>query len=131
MGLRLWLYLPSVSLQGAVNRIHPEARVCFDFPAFSKEFSRTVAAAIARITYENMLLGSAPCFSPRPQVYLHFLVESKRQQLIVHHTNQIVSRQAGTTSSLACMVFVHVCAGEELQEAIKKLEQEALERARR
>ena len=66
-----------------------------------------------------------------PQVYLHVLVESERQQLIVHHTNRIVSRQASTTSSLACIVFVHVCAGQDLQEAIKKLEHEALERARR
>ena len=91
MGLRLWLYLPSVGLQGAVNSAHPEVRVCFDFPGFFKRVfltsgpvsqrpppnrtdcrsqwrkfksRRTVAAEIARITYENMLLGSAPCFAP-------------------------------------------------------------------
>ena len=38
-----------------------------------------------------------------------------------------MSRQVRTSSSLGCMVFVHVCAGQELQEAIKKLEHEALE----
>ena len=63
-----------------------------------------------------------------PQVCLPFLVESKRQELLAHHTSRIVSRQVRTSSSLGCMVFVHVCAGQELQEEIKKLEHEALEK---
>ena len=66
-----------------------------------------------------------------PLVNLHFLVESKRQQLSVHHTHRIVSRQASSSSSLACVVFVHVSACQEVQEAIKKPEHEVLERARR
>ena len=41
-----------------------------------------------------------------------------------HHLSRIVSRQVS-------MVCVNVCGGQELQEAIKKLEQEALQRARR
>ena len=39
-----------------------------------------------------------------------------------------MSRQVRTSSSLGCMVFVHVCAGQELQEAIKKPDHEALEK---
>ena len=47
----------------------------------------------------------------------HFLTAwAKRQQLAAHYTNSI--------SSLGCMVL-----GQELQEAIKKLEEEVLERA--
>ena len=65
-------------------------------------------------------------FSSR--VCLPFLVESKRQELLAPHTSRIVSRQVRTSSSHGCMVFVHVCAGQELQEAIKKPEHEALEK---
>ena len=38
MGLRLWLYLPSVGLQGAVNRVHSEASSVFTSRLFQKSF---------------------------------------------------------------------------------------------
>ena len=102
-----------VFFQGAVNRVHLKPALFWRPRFFKRVFltsgpvsqrpppnradcrsqwrklksRRTVAAEIARTTYENMLPGSAPCFLP--QVNLHFLVESKCQQLILHHTNRI------------------------------------------
>ena len=146
----------SVGLQGVVKRVNPEAIFVLTSPLFQKSFphwpvsqrpppnrtdcgsqwrkfksQRTVAVEIAWKTYLKTCYSEVHyVFDPVCVPFLVYRIKTLRTSCSSHEWNcESTSQDQFILVAWWCLcMFVHVCAGQELQEEIKKLEHEALEK---